>query len=1333
MSTDAELAGEISIDPSEFINALKRASVAFDDFSGKLEAGNGFKAVQSNAAAMSVAIGTMVASAATKLGELASSAISAGFAFNSLKEQSTIAFTNLLGSGQAAKKFLDELAAFAARTPFEFPELVKSAQRLTAMGFASREVIPMLTAVGNAVSAMGGSAAQIDRVTTALTQMKAKGKVSAEEMMQLAEAGIPAWQILADKIGKSIPEAMKLAEKGAVSADVAIEGLIEGMQSKFGGMMEAQATTWQGMLSTLSDTTAQMAGQIMEPLFTASKDTLTKILAGLPEFQKQFNDAWKSIVTEVGNSLSELRPIVSAALNDVKSLWEGQHNEIINITKFAWNAVYAGFIKPAVDGISRLISTASRAFAGDWEGAMNRLVASTDLAGNKILGTVGRWVQALARVSGLITGISGIANAASAGGAGTGGAVDTFWKDAAGSMREKSKAAEDAAYAAGQRVSKAVASGITGGGGGKGKGSNEAEKAMRELLSSINEYVAATGNGVRITEQAWVNSSEAIRQSMVQQRNEFVANKEATSQLYLELKGGLLTVYPQLGAAISDYIRNMEKSTIALESASTKILEFIQPSKALAAEVKKAEKDLEDSNKKIQKMNDDAAKEAEKAAKKIHDAMLDQFEDLSRKLPESWNVIIDGIISGSGRAGDAVYELGVKIKGWAGDVIGVIDTLPGKFGDAAKKIVSTVDQWVQFANKVLAVLNRLDSDIPGSIGGIFQTLTGLFKKTQTAATSSIESISGVIKNASEDWAGTLEKLSTGKLGSAAGNAGTTTGTNFASGFLSKLGLIGSGITTFFGTRGKGDAIGLAGAIAAGAQIGGAFGGGFGAAAGAAIGAFIGGFKSDSKLTRFFTGGFISLIFGGKSDAEKKKIAEEKARQEQGIKDNAAILTNQAAQSVEATRQALMESASKFAALADQLRDHTSLPKATIQAFFKDLTRVMNNFADLASQWSAESIGKAKTLAEGMQPVVDVIGGALEAFNVLPSFIPVADKILDEFFVTFSKVVTKFGVMAAEIPNNLEKQARKFAERTAPIIELIGSTVAALFGDKDKQKGVIDAKLIDPAIFDTLEIGIKLSVEKMSNIASLIDNSLLKTTKAFSEKALPIFELIGNVVETFGKFKDLVVPSTSSLDAVLSFAQVVIEKVSAMASNLNTEFLGRAEQIANRAGAILTFVSGFMEGLGVLGTYQAVSSALLDTVTNDFKKILAWGDELISLGESGITKFDTLQSVIARMAAAMKGAASGISALSGSIAGSGSGSGITANLQYQGSGLGSLRSGGGSSSTSSTVVQHNTFQITLSLKDLEELAEVPDKVRWLERKLNDSGSRTGQKAQGYASF
>jgi tape measure domain-containing protein len=235
-----------------------------------------------------------------------------GFEYLNVKEQATIAFTSMLGDGQKAKAFLDDLQAFAAKTPFEFPDLIKSAQMMRAMGIAAQDVIPTLTSVGNAAAATGRGKEAVEGITLALTQMFAKGKVSAQEMNQLAERGVPGWRYLADAIGTSIPEAMKKAEKGSIDAGTAIKALTEGMNKDFAGMMDQQSKSIAGMMSTLEDSARMMVGEILQPVF----DQLSSILQ---EFTKpggyldSFMNAWRNLSPEVKNSILVLAGVLAIA------------------------------------------------------------------------------------------------------------------------------------------------------------------------------------------------------------------------------------------------------------------------------------------------------------------------------------------------------------------------------------------------------------------------------------------------------------------------------------------------------------------------------------------------------------------------------------------------------------------------------------------------------------------------------------------------------------------------------------------------------------------------------------------------------------------------------------------------------------------------------------------------------------------------------------------------------------------------------------------------------------------------------------------------------------
>lgn len=279
-----ELVGKIALDGTvTVVNELNRMGQKAEELQDRFE-----KAIGSRALDLS----RKFAAGITALGAAAMATGIAGVKMAGDWEQNEIAFTTMLGSAERARQFLGELSDFAERTPFELPGLVDASKKLLAFGFEAENIIPMVTAVGDAVAGLGGGADTIDRITLALGQMQAKGKVSAQEMMQLAENGIPAWQYLADAIGVSIPEAMKMAEKGAITASQGINGVLAGMSRDFGGLMEQQATTINGLFSTAGDTIStilrELGFDIVETFDLKTK--LAGAVAWLGDFAKALRE-----------------------------------------------------------------------------------------------------------------------------------------------------------------------------------------------------------------------------------------------------------------------------------------------------------------------------------------------------------------------------------------------------------------------------------------------------------------------------------------------------------------------------------------------------------------------------------------------------------------------------------------------------------------------------------------------------------------------------------------------------------------------------------------------------------------------------------------------------------------------------------------------------------------------------------------------------------------------------------------------------------------------------------------------------------------------------------
>lgn len=217
----------------------------------------------------------------------------AGMAINlAMKfEQAKIAFTSFLGDATKAQQFIEELQAFAARTPFTFSGLQKASQQLLAFGFEAKAIIPTMTAIGGAVAKVGGSEEAINRVTRALTQMLSSGRLSAEEMNQLADAGIQAWPMLAEKMGKSIAEVRKMAEKGAISGAQAVQILLEGMSVGAEQFLKDQAATMAGLMSNAKDS-IEISLAIIGQEIIDTFDLKTK-LAGAIEAMGTFTDLLK--------------------------------------------------------------------------------------------------------------------------------------------------------------------------------------------------------------------------------------------------------------------------------------------------------------------------------------------------------------------------------------------------------------------------------------------------------------------------------------------------------------------------------------------------------------------------------------------------------------------------------------------------------------------------------------------------------------------------------------------------------------------------------------------------------------------------------------------------------------------------------------------------------------------------------------------------------------------------------------------------------------------------------------------------------------------------------
>lgn len=309
----------INSDDSKFTQGIKEAQTRLEGLKGRMAA-----AEQSS---KRLAAGLAVIGAALMAAGLKSIKMAGDL------EQTRIAFTTMLGSAEKADAFIKQLYDFAAKTPFDFEGLANASRNLMAFGFQAEQIIPMMESIGNAVSGLGGGAAEIDRVVRALGQMQAKGKLASQEMMQLTELGIPAWDMLAEKMGMTTAQVMDQVSKGAVSSAAAIEAVLQGMNERFPDMMEKQSQTLLGIWSNFEDNISQIMTKIGEDLIETfslkgklkaiveSLDRLSELIGeeGLRGALDQMSTVAKTAIVSIAGAITAA--LIPAFVALAKAIW----------------------------------------------------------------------------------------------------------------------------------------------------------------------------------------------------------------------------------------------------------------------------------------------------------------------------------------------------------------------------------------------------------------------------------------------------------------------------------------------------------------------------------------------------------------------------------------------------------------------------------------------------------------------------------------------------------------------------------------------------------------------------------------------------------------------------------------------------------------------------------------------------------------------------------------------------------------------------------------------------------------------------------------------------
>lgn len=681
----------------------------------------------------SVAIGNIISGLVTKIASAGKGLIEQGVAYNAQIQTYRTGLTNMLGDAEKANTALENIKQDAARTPFDTASLVKANQYLIGAGENAEYSRKTILALGDAVSATGGTSVELERMAQNLQQVANVGKASSVDIKQFAFAGINIYQVLADYTGKSIQDVQNMT----ISYDLLTKSLQAAAEEggRYYNSMGTQSETFNGSLSTLKDNVSQLLGSVTEGLSSG----LGEWMQGLNQTVIDLNEGIQNGTVSFDGMFAALGAVAGALIT--YKTYTTASTIAQNLLNAAMNANPIGIVISLVGTLAGAIASlyaTNESFRQHWNTMMSNIKTWTQNA----LSSVIDWFNtASITIKAWFVGI--------------GSYWDTFWSTMS---FEKAKEAGDAANAAYKEHALA---------------SHEADKERQRRLNLHNQRVAqaqadaSSGSSGGTVGDTIVSSIPSSTSGDASKKTKSTAKKTAKvidslSETSHKTAGKITT---DVQKVTENYDDGTKKITTTTTQSEKKIIDGVEQTvKTVTTEV------------------DDGSGKIKKTVKTTVDN-IEQSVDVVEKKIKSANSEISSELS-SGIFGILKSGLSdVKSKNWSGLALDVVKLIWGEVDQSQRLVIS---EW---AKDVLKVINEQYAS--GGISSVISTIKTLVAggELTTSGGTALASISKIVSDltASGGMGEVLVTMAT-KLGSLFGTLATKIGSvgTALSGLATKL-------------------------------------------------------------------------------------------------------------------------------------------------------------------------------------------------------------------------------------------------------------------------------------------------------------------------------------------------------------------------------------------------------------------------------------------------------------------------------------------------------------------------------------------------------------------
>ena len=234
------------------------------------------------------------------------------------------------------------------------------------------------------------SGRSMDDIGAIFNKVAANGKLTGEELNQLADSGIPVLQMLADSTGKSTEEVRTLVSAGQIG----FAEFSAAMEKGLGGAAQKAGMTFTSSLQNLKSAMSRVGAEIMTPLLegitpvmNSAKDMLKKALSGeditadmqnmVTQLQAFFTTVAENgstvlsgLLTNIGNAVVQLLPtVIEGLISTIQTLLPQIVQMIMSMLPQILSA-----ITQLISGIASMISGNQQAIANTMKQLISMIV-----------------------------------------------------------------------------------------------------------------------------------------------------------------------------------------------------------------------------------------------------------------------------------------------------------------------------------------------------------------------------------------------------------------------------------------------------------------------------------------------------------------------------------------------------------------------------------------------------------------------------------------------------------------------------------------------------------------------------------------------------------------------------------------------------------------------------------------------------------------------------------------------------------------------------------------------------------------------------------------------